>query len=71
MKVEFNSKEEIVECLVKEYGYRKSQLYNSATNKSVEKFWTYSRCLQHLTNLRKNYVRVGKGIMLKANCLKD
>ena len=32
MKVEFNSKEEIVECLVKEYGYRKSQLYNSATN---------------------------------------
>jgi hypothetical protein len=57
LQTEFNSKLEIVQCLVKEWGYTQSSFYNSPTNKSVEKFWTYNRCLKHLFDLRENYIR--------------
>ena len=30
-------------------------------NKSVEKFWTYNRCLNHLFDLRKNYIKTEHG----------
>lgn len=61
----FESKMEIVQCLVNEWGYRQSQFYNNQTNRSVEKFWTYNRCLQHLFDLRRNYVRTEDGRMHK------
>jgi hypothetical protein len=61
LKTEFASKLEIVQCLIDEWDYRQSQFYNSSTNKSVEKFWTYNRCLQHLFDLRKNYIRTEHG----------
>jgi len=66
MKVEFNSKTEIVQCLVEEFGDKVSSYYNTPTNKSVEKFWTYNRTLQHLFKMRKDYVKTEHGVMLKS-----
>ena len=66
MRNTFNIKEEIVEALVNEFGQKASSFYNTPTNKSREKFWTYNRCLQHLFKLRQDYVKVEGGIMLKS-----
>ena len=65
LKDTFESKLEIVKCLVDEWDYSESQFYNNATNKSVEKFWTYNRCLQYLFKLRREYVRTEHGKMHK------
>jgi hypothetical protein len=61
LKTEFTSKMEIVQCLVKEWGEKETGFYNSPTNKSVEKFWTYNRCLQYLFKLRREYIRTAHG----------
>ena len=66
LKDTFESKAEIVECLVEEWGENKAGFYNSKTNKSVEKFWTYNRCLQYLFKLRREYVKTEHGKMLKS-----
>lgn len=65
LKTEFTCKTEIVQCLVEEWGYRTSQFYNNATNQQVEKRWTYNRCLKHLFDLRRNYVRTEHSITRK------
>jgi hypothetical protein len=65
LKDTFESKAEIVKCLVDEWGYKESQFYNNSTNKSVDKFWTYNRCLQYLFKLRREYVRTEHGKMHK------
>lgn len=61
LKNTFESKAEIVECLVEEWGESNSGFYNSETNKSTEKFWTYNRCLQYLFKLRREYVQTEYG----------
>lgn len=66
MKNVFNSKMEIVEALQAEYGENPKSFYNTPTNKSVEKFWTYNRCLQYLFKLRRDYVRTEYGKSLKS-----
>ena len=66
MKVEFSSKMEIVQCLVEEWGEKETSFYNTSTNKSVEKFWTFNRTLQHLFKLRREYVKTEYGVMLKS-----
>jgi len=65
LKTEFNSKMEIVQCLVEEWGEIATGFYNTPTNKSREKFWTYNRCLQYLFKLRRDYVRTEHGKMHK------
>lgn len=65
LKNVFESKLEIVKCLVEEWGYKESQFYNNSTNKSVDKFWTYNRCLQHLFHCRRHYVFTKHGKMDK------
>jgi len=62
----FNSKLEIVQALQAEYGENPKGFYNTNTNKSVEKFWTYNRCLQYLFKLRRDYVRTEHGKMLRS-----
>jgi len=57
----FESKMEIVQCLVKEWGEKESSFYNTPTNKQREKFWTYNRTLQYLFKLRREYVRTSYG----------
>ena len=57
----FESKMEIVQCLVNEWGEQESSFYNTKTNKQREKFWTYNRCLQYLFNLRRDYIRTEHG----------
>jgi hypothetical protein len=66
MKVEFSSKAEIVKTLVDEWGEKETSFYNTSTNKSVEKFWTFNRTLQHLFKLRREYVKTEYGVMLKS-----
>ena len=61
LQTEFSSKMEIVKCLVEEWGEQETSFYNTNTNKQREKFWTYNRCLQHLFNLRRNYIRTKHG----------
>jgi hypothetical protein len=61
LQTEFNSKMEIVQCISNEWGENPSSFYNSKTNKSVEKFWTYNRCLQYLFKLRRDYIRTKYG----------
>ena len=51
----FNNKAEIVDVLVSEWEMKKSSFYNTPTNKQREKFWTYSRCLKHLMELRQDW----------------
>lgn len=65
LKTEFNSKMEICIALQDEWGESINGFYNSSTNKSVEKFWTYNRCLKYLFKLRKDYVRTEHGKMHK------
>ena len=65
MKKEFNSKMEIVQCLVEEFGDQVSSYYNTPTNQQREKFWTFNRTLQHLFKMRKDYVKTEHGVMLK------
>ena len=65
MKNVFDSKLEIVEALQAEYGENPKSFYNTLTNKSVETFWTYNRCLQYLFKLRRDYVRTEYGKSLK------
>ena len=65
MKIEFNSKAEIVQTLVDEWGEKTTSYYNTPTNKSREKFWTYNRTLQHLFKLRRDYIKTEHGVMLK------
>lgn len=43
----FNTKEELVKALVTEFGEKESSFYNTPTNKSREKFWTYNRTLHY------------------------
>ena len=61
-----NNKAEVVEQLVKEWGCKTNSFYNTPTNKHVEKFWTYNRCLQHLFKLRRDYVKTENGIIHKS-----
>jgi len=55
MKRAFKTKGEIVDALVKEWKCERSSFYNTPTNKQREKFWTYSRCLRHLMELRRDW----------------
>jgi hypothetical protein len=41
--MQFNTKEQIVEALVNEFGEKKSSFYNTDTNKQREKYWTFNR----------------------------
>ena len=49
----FQTKSEIVDVLVSEYGMIKSSFYNTSTNKQREKFWTFNRTLQYLFKLKR------------------
>jgi hypothetical protein len=56
----FNTKEEIVEILVNEFGEKRSSYYNTDTNKQREKFWTFNRTLKRLYHLQTAH---GKNII--------
>lgn len=64
--MEFQTKQQIVQTLVDEWGEKETSFYNTPTNKSREKFWTFNRTLQHLFKLRREYVKTEHGIMLKS-----
>jgi hypothetical protein len=46
-----NSREEIIQMLVEDYGKTESSFNNTSTNKQREKFWTYNRLKNHLISL--------------------
>jgi hypothetical protein len=51
--MQFNTKEQIVEALVNEFGEKKSSFYNTNTNKQRGKYWTFNRTYSYY--LKKNY----------------
>jgi hypothetical protein len=61
----FETKQQIVNKLIEEWGCKRESFYNSPTNKSVEKFWTYNRTLQYLYKLERDYVKTEHGIIHK------
>ena len=61
----FETKQQIVNKLVQDWGCRTEQFYNTPTNKSVDKFWTFNRTLQYLYKLERDYVKTEHGVMLK------
>ena len=56
LKIKDMTKEEIVTELVSKWGMKKESFYNSATSKSVEKFWTLNRCRNFLNKLEREYI---------------
>jgi hypothetical protein len=50
--MKFNNKEEVVNALVAEFGEKESSFYNTPTNKSREKHWTFNRCLLYYHKLK-------------------
>ena len=50
------SKMELVQLICKEYGGKPSSYYNTATNQSVNKFWTWNRTFRHYLDLKENFV---------------
>mgnify|MGYP003337122433 FL=1 len=61
----FDSKQQIVDKLIQDWGCKRESFYNTPTNKSVEKFWTYNRTLQYLYKLQRDYVKTEHGIRHK------
>ena len=62
----FETKQQIVNKLIEEWGCKRESFYNRPTNKSVEKFWTYNRTLQYLYKLERDYIKTEHGIMHKS-----
>ena len=50
--MEFKNKKQVVEKLVQKFGCKGSSFYNTPTNKSREKYWTYNRCLNYYCELK-------------------
>ena len=48
-----NSREEIIQKIVDEFGLKAASYNNTSTNKSMEKFWTYNRLLNHYLKLKQ------------------
>lgn len=64
--MKFESKEQIVEKLVSEWGMEKTSFYNTPTNKQREKFWTFNRTLHYLAKLEREYIKTEHGVMHKS-----
>lgn len=62
----FENKADVVNTLVEKWGCKTNSFYNTPTNKHVEKFWTYNRCLQYLFKLEREYVRTENGNLHKS-----
>jgi hypothetical protein len=50
--MEFQTREQIIEQLVKEFGEKESSFNNTETNKQRENFWTLNRLSNYLRNKR-------------------
>ena len=50
--LKFNTKEQIVEALVNEFGEKKSSFYNTDTNKQREKYWTFNRTFHYYWDIK-------------------
>jgi hypothetical protein len=61
----FETKQQIVDQLIQDWGCKKESFYNTPTNKTVNSFWTFNRTLQYLYKLERNYVKTEHGVMLK------
>ena len=56
MNIQFYNRDEIIVELVNNWGYSKASFYNTPTNSSVEKFWTFNRLYKHLVKLQDEYL---------------
>ena len=68
MKVEFESKNEIVKELTYWFGCTESSFYNNERTKSREKFWTYNRTLQYYFKKVKRVEQILPHLPKKDGC---
>lgn len=47
------NKKQVVDKLIDKFNCKESSFYNTPTNKSREKYWTYNRCLNYYLKLKK------------------
>jgi len=52
----FENKMQVVNQLVKDYKMERSSFYNTPTNKSRDKFWTFSRCVRYYYKLKSDFI---------------
>ena len=52
----FDNKKHVVDTLVKEFKMKESSFYNTPTNKSRNKFWTFSRCIRYYYKLKSDFI---------------
>tara|TARA_R110001599_G_scaffold50424_3_gene142721 strand:+ start:254 stop:469 length:216 start_codon:yes stop_codon:yes gene_type:complete len=52
----FDNKKHVVDTIVKEFKMQESSFYNSPTNKSRNKFWTFNRCVRYYYKLEKDFI---------------
>ena len=57
--MQFKTREEIIQALV-EKGEKAASFNNSATNQSVERFWTFNRLFNYYNNRYVTKLRFGK-----------
>lgn len=63
----FETKKQIVDKLVSDWGMKEASFYNTPTNKQREKFWTYNRTLRYLHKLERDYIKTKYGIAHKTS----
>ena len=52
----FDNKKHVVDAIVKEFKMQESSFYNTPTNKSRNKFWTFNRCVRYYYKLEKDFI---------------
>ena len=54
--MDFDNKKHVVDTIVKEFIMQESSFYNTPTNKSRNKFWTFNRCVRYYYKLEKDFI---------------
>ena len=52
----FDNKKHVVDAIVKEFKMQESSFYNTPTNKSRNKFWTFNRCVRYYYKLESDFI---------------
>ena len=52
----FDNKKHVVDAIVKEFKMQESSFYNTPTNKSRNKFWTFNRCVRYYYKLERDFI---------------
>jgi hypothetical protein len=65
--MKFENKEQVVDALVKEWGRKRANFYNTPMNQNNEKHWTFNRTLEYYNTLKKGYFMTSLGSLARNN----